>query len=346
MKVAGNHIEPLTTSASVGAEGKNRRSLLRRGPLLLKAMLRRMMLIRAFDSQLPVLTTQSLIRGSSHSCIGQEAVAVGACFTVEKSDYLVSNHRGHGHTIAKGGDVRAMMAELFGRASGCCRGRGGSMHIADFSVGMLGANGIVGAGIGLATGAAFSARLRKSNQVVLCMFGDGAMSQGILLECGNMAALWKLPLVLVCENNQFSMSTRPEGVISTLDFPARLRGIGIDGVSVNGMDVLAVFDGVSAAVKRARNRSGPSFVEAKCYRFAGHFHADGLRYRSNKELLLWQSRDPISNFRDRLLGAGIVTAEEVQTTEKEIEAEVDEAVVFAKESPFPDPSTLWDYIYA
>ena len=235
-----------------------------REPALLIEMLRRMLLIRAFDSKLPILSTQNLIRGSSHACLGQEATAVGACLALDAADYVTSTHRGHGHTIAKGAEVKHMMAELLGRADGCCRGKGGSMHIADFSVGMLGANGIVGGGIGIATGAALSSALRASSQVALCFFGEGAVNQGIFLECGNMAALWKLPLILFCENNQFSMSTRPDEVTSTHDLSLRSEGLGIPGSVVDGMDVLAVFDATSAAAKRARNGDGPSFIEASC----------------------------------------------------------------------------------
>jgi len=315
-------------------------------PELLIEMLRRMLLIRAFESRLPVLSTQSLIRGSSHACIGQEAAAVGACFALQPSDYVTSTHRGHGHAIAKGAAVRFMMAELLGRDGGCCRGKGGSMHIADFSIGMLGANGIVGGGIGIATGAALSSVIRESKQVVLCFFGEGAINQGILLECGNMAALWELPLVLLCENNQFSMSTRPDDVTAVRDFSRRTEGLGIPGTRVDGMDVLAVFDAVSAAVERARAGSGPSFVEALCYRFEGHFLGDGLKYRSKDEHTLWRAKDPVSNWRDRLVQAGILTESAASSQIQETEDEISQAMEFAKASPFPDPEAAWEHVYA
>jgi len=323
-----------------------RPSLQGRKPELLIEMLRRMLLIRAFESKLPVLSTQSLIRGSSHACIGQEAAAVGACFALQPSDYVTSTHRGHGHTIAKGAAVKFMMAELLGRDGGCCHGKGGSMHIADFSIGMLGANGIVGGGIGIATGAALSSAIRESKQVVLCFFGEGAINQGILLECGNMAALWKLPLVLLCENNQFSMSTRPNDVTAELNLSRRTEGLGIPGTSVDGMDVLAVFDAVSAAEERARTGSGPSFVEALCYRFEGHFLGDGLKYRSQDEHTLWRGRDPISNWRDRLVQAGILTESAASNLVQEAEGEITQAIEFAKASPFPDPQAAWEHVYA
>jgi len=315
-------------------------------PELLVEMLRRMLLIRAFESQLPVLSTQSLIRGSSHACIGQEAAAVGACFALQPTDYVTSTHRGHGHTIAKGGNVKYMMAELLGRSDGCCHGKGGSMHIADFSIGMLGANGIVGGGIGIATGAALSSAIRESGQVVLCFFGEGAINQGILLECGNMAALWKLPLVLLCENNQFSMSTRPDDVTAIRQLPRRAEGLGIPGTTVDGMDVLAVFEAVSAAVRAARNGSGPAFVEALCYRFEGHFLGDGLKYRSKDELALWHAKDPISKWGDRLVEAGILTEADVARLTQATQDEISKAVEFAKASQPPEPAAVWDHLYA
>src|ERR1700687_2712872 len=315
-------------------------------PTLLVEMLRRMMLIRVFDSQLPILSTQGLIRGSSHACIGQEAAAVGACFALQPSDYVTSTHRGHGHTIAKGGNVRFMMAELLGRADGCCRGKGGSMHIADFSIGMLGANGIVGGGIGIATGAALSSAIRGSKQVALCFFGEGAINHGILLECGNMAALWKLPMVLLCENNKFSMSTRPDDVTSIQDLPRRASGLGIPGLKVDGTDVLAVFNAVSDAVERARNGGGPFFIEAVCYRFEGHFLADDLKYRSKDELAAWHLKDPIPNWRDRLVKSGILTEQDAIRIARETEDAVNHAVEFAKQSPLPNPATAWADLYA
>lgn len=317
-----------------------------REPGLLIEMLRRMMLIRAFDGRLPVLSTQGLIRGSSHACIGQEATAVGACFALHPSDYVTSTHRGHGHTIAKGGDVRFMMAELLGRDSGYCHGKGGSMHIADFSIGMLGANGIVGGGIGIATGAALSSAIRQSKQVALCFFGEGAINQGILLECGNMASLWKLPLVLFCENNQFSMSTRPDDVTSVRELSRRAVGMDIPGSTIDGMDVLAVYDAVLNAAERARTDRGPSFLEGVCYRFEGHFLGDGLKYRSKDEFEAWQRKDPISNWRNRLIQGGILTERDATLIAEETEYAVEQAVEFAKNSPLPDPAAAWEDLYA
>ena len=309
-------------------------------------ILRRMALIREFDTRLRNLSDQNLIRGSSHPCIGQEAVAVGACFALKPSDYITSTHRGHGHAIAKGADVNRMMAELLGRADGCCRGKGGSMHIADFSINMLGANGIVGGGIGLAAGAAFSASVRQSEQIALCFIGEGAVNQGILLECGNMAAVWKLPLVVVCENNQFSMSTRPEEVTSVQSLADRAQGLGIPGTSVDGMDVLATFHCVAAAVNRAREGKGPFFIEAKCYRFEGHFLGDGLKYRSADELGEWHRKDPLRLFKERLISARVLTPEQISQMLAEVEQQINLSVEFAKQSPFPQRETAWDDVYA
>jgi TPP-dependent pyruvate/acetoin dehydrogenase alpha subunit len=332
----------------VGSEAEliNSDKLQRYDRALLLEMLYRMLLIRNFDSQLPNLTTQGHIRGSSHSCIGQEATAVGACSALRVTDYVTSTHRGHGHTIAKGGDVRRMMAELLGKASGYCHGKGGSMHIADFSIGMLGANGIVGGGIGLATGAALSASIRCSDQVTLCFFGDGAINQGILLECGNMAALWNLPLVLLCENNQFSMSTRPDQVTSTKELAPRLQGLGIPGIAIDGMDVMQVYESVQIATERARKGEGPSFIEALCYRFDGHFLGDGLKYRSQDELLTWRQRDPVERWRQRLIKSGIISDTEALDIAKKSEGEVQQAVEYAMKSPFPEPDAVWNDLYA
>ena len=215
--------------------------------------LRQMALIRAFDSQLPSLYTRGLVRGSSHAAIGQEAVAVGACAAIQHADYITSTHRGHGHAIAKGADVRLMMAELLGRETGYCRGKGGSMHIADFSLNMLGANGIVGGGFGLAAGAALTAQQRGEGRVALCFFGDGAINQGSFHGVCNLAAIWSLPLVFLCENNQFAMSGRVEEMTSVPDLAVRAAAYGFPGVSIDGMDVFAVCSATEAVVLRARS---------------------------------------------------------------------------------------------
>lgn len=309
-------------------------------------LLRRMLVIRAFDSQLANLYTQGLIRGSAHAAIGQEAVAVGACAALRTDDYITSTHRGHGHAIAKGADVNRMMAELFGRADGYCRGKGGSMHIADFSIGMLGANGIVGGGFGLAAGAALSAQMRDSGQVALCFFGDGAINQGAFHEVSNLAAIWKLPLVLLCENNQFAMSARVSEMTSVCDLARRADAYGFPGQTVDGMDVLAVYEAVTSAVAAARSAHGPSLVVATCYRFAGHFSGDVMRYRTDEEVAPWLSRDPIRLFRARLIDSGVLTEDDAASHERAADEAIARAIEFGKASPFPDPAAAWDDLHA
>jgi acetoin:2,6-dichlorophenolindophenol oxidoreductase subunit alpha len=313
---------------------------------LLIEMLQRMGLIRAFDSRLPSLYTEGLVRGSSHASIGQEAVAIGACFALKDTDYVTSTHRGHGHTIAKGGDVGRMMAELLGRTTGYCRGKGGSMHIADFSIGMLGANGIVAGGIGIATGAALSASLKGSGKVALCFFGDGAINQGVFLECGNMAAIWKLPLILLCENNQFAMSSRPSETTSVSELTDRASAFGIRAKKVDGMDVLAVFEAVAEAASYARSGKGPYFIEAVCYRYEGHFSGDNLKYRLKDERTAWDEKDPILKLRTQLIDANLLTDEQADNLIREADHQIDAALEFAKASPLPDPRAAWEDLYA
>lgn len=309
-------------------------------------MLRRMQLIRAFDSMLPDLYTRQLIRGSSHAAIGQEAVAVGACAALAADDYITSTHRGHGHTIAKGGDVKRMMAELLGREDGYCRGKGGSMHIADFSIGMLGANGIVGGGFGLAGGAALSAQLRGSGQVALCFFGDGAFNQGAFHEVSNLSAIWKLPLILLCENNQFAMSARVEQMVSVRDLTRRADAYGFPGLSVDGMDVMAVHDAVTTARLRARQDEGPTLIVATCYRFVGHFSGDTQRYRTRDEIQPWLERDPISSHRRRLVDSRVLTEDAADELEHEAKRAVEAALEFAIASPWPAAEEAWEDLYA
>ena len=309
-------------------------------------MLRRMQLIRAFDSMLPDLYTRQLIRGSSHAAIGQEAVAVGACAALATEDYITSTHRGHGHTIAKGGDVKRMMAELLGREDGYCRGKGGSMHIADFSIGMLGANGIVGGGFGLAGGAALSAQLRGSGQVALCFFGDGAVNQGAFHEVSNLSAIWKLPLILLCENNQFAMSARVEQMVSVRDLTRRAEAYGFPGVGVDGMDVMAVHDAVAGARTRARLDEGPTLIVATCYRFVGHFSGDTQRYRTRDEIQPWLERDPIGIHQRRLVDSGVLTADAADELNQEAKRAVEAALEFAVASPWPAAEEAWEDLYA
>lgn len=309
-------------------------------------MLRRMLVIREFEGLLPRLYNEGLSRGSSHPAIGQEAVAVGACMALRESDLITSTHRGHGHTIAKGGNVRRMMAELLGRENGYCRGKGGSMHIADFSIGMLGANGIVGGGIGIAGGAALSASMRDSGEVVVCFLGDAALNQGAFLEVGNMAAIWRLPLVFVCENNQFAMSGRASQMIGVTDLAKRAEGLGFPGRTVDGMNVLEVHAAVGERVDAARAGEGPSLVVATCYRFEGHFAGDAQAYRTKEEAEEWLAKDPVVTFRAALVAEGILSEQEAEELEAVAREEITAALAAAKESPLPAPETAWEDVYA
>ena len=308
--------------------------------------LRRMILIRAFDSTLADLYTRGLVRGSSHAAIGQEAVAVGACAALSADDFITSTHRGHGHAIAKGADIRLMMAELLGRATGYCHGKGGSMHIADFSLNMLGANGIVGGGFGLAAGAALTAQVRKTDQVALCFFGDGAINQGSFHGVANLAAIWRLPLVLLCENNQFAMSGRVEQMTSVLDLSDRAVAYGIHGICVDGADVEEVRPEVERAVSRARAGEGPSLVVANCYRFVGHFAGDTMSYRSAAEAEPWLARDPIGLLSERLVAEGALTEMRVAEMHANADAEIADAIEWAASQPLPTENEAGEDLYA
>jgi len=327
-----------STSAAIDGVALSRDSLVE--------MLHRMAVIRAFDSMLPELYNRGLVRGSSHAAIGQEAVAVGVCAGLEPSDYITSTHRGHGHTIAKGGDIKRMMAELLGRETGYCRGKGGSMHIADFGIGMLGANGIVGGGIGIAVGAGLSAAIQKNGRVAVCFFGEGALNQGVYLEAANLAVIWRLPVVFVCENNGFAMSARVERMTAPADLTKRGECVGMSAMSVDGMDVLAVHEAAGRATATARAGGGPSLVVAECYRFKGHFTADSESYRTKEEAEPWEARDPISTFATRLVEGSVLTAEEVADLSRGAEAEVAQALESAITAPLPSVESAWEDVYA
>jgi TPP-dependent pyruvate/acetoin dehydrogenase alpha subunit len=309
-------------------------------------MLETMMLVRAFDSNLPTLYNKGLIQGSSHSAIGQEAVAVGACTALRPDDYVTSTHRGHGHAIAKGADLVGMTAELLGRETGFCRGKGGSMHIADFAVNMLGANGIVGGNFGIATGAALSMKLRGLDNVVLSFFGEGALNQGTFLECANMAKIWELPVIFLCENNHYAMSARPEDMLAVRAIVDRATAVGIPGIEIDGMDVGVVYDAVSEAAHRARNGEGPQFITAECYRFEGHFSGDSMAYRDSAEADVWIQRDPIAKQQRQLIERGIISEASIPDMEEHARKAVDDALTKASADPFPDPQQAWEDLYA
>jgi pyruvate dehydrogenase E1 component alpha subunit len=277
--------------------------------------------------------------------IGEEAVAAGVCANLDDDDYVTSTHRGHGHCIAKGCDLRGMMAEIYGREDGLCKGRGGSMHIADFSRGMLGANAIVGGGIALATGAGLASSVRGSGQVAVAFFGDGAANQGVLHESLNLAAIWKLPVVYVCENNGFAESTPAAYATSVRDVASRASAYGIPGVVADGADVRNVYAAARTAVERARAGEGPTLLEVKTYRFGGHFEGDPDRYRDDEDRRTTRERDALASLRDELVATGDASEGDLDALQAELEATIADAVEFARASPFPDPSELDRYVY-
>jgi len=309
-------------------------------------MLRKMYRIRLFEGKVIDLFQEGKIRGSTHTYIGMEACAVGVCSALRADDYITSTHRGHGHCIAKGGRLDLMMAELLGKATGYCKGKGGSMHIADVEAGILGANGIVGGGIGIATGAALSSKLRGVGQVCVCFFGDGGFNQGVLYECANMAAIWKLPVIFLCENNKYAMSTPVHAATAVADLSARAAAFGMPGVNVDGMDALAVREAAFHAAERGRRGEGPTLVVADTYRYEGHNVGDGQRYRSRDEVEQWRRSDPIERFRDALARQGVLRHEDAAAIEQEVAAELAAAIEFAEQSPDPSPETLEDNVYA
>ncbi|MCC6629549.1 MAG: thiamine pyrophosphate-dependent dehydrogenase E1 component subunit alpha [Chloroflexi bacterium] len=312
----------------------------------LKHMFWQMLAIRGFDTRIHDLFNDGLIRGSTHPYVGMEAVAVGACAALKDGDYIASTHRGHGHCIAKDCDLSLMMAELLGKATGYCKGKGGSMHIADLDKGMLGANGIVGGGMGLATGAALACQLRGNDNVSIAFFGDGAINQGAFYECANMAAAWKLPIVYLCENNQYAMSASIVQMTGLEDLSVRAQAFGFPGVTVDGMNVLAVYETAAAAVARARRGDGPSLIVAKTYRLRGHNVGDTERYRTREEVSQWQAMDPIPAFRAQLIERGVLTEASATALAEQVQHELAEAEQFARDSPEPALETLMEDVYA
>jgi pyruvate dehydrogenase E1 component alpha subunit len=314
-------------------------------PETLLSLHRTMLTIRLFEQRVASEFRTGEIPGFVHMYIGEEAVAAGVCANLHEDDYVTSTHRGHGHCIAKGCDLDRMMAEIYGREDGLCKGRGGSMHIADFSRGMLGANAIVGGGIALATGAGLASTVRGSGQVAVAFFGDGAVNQGVLHESLNLAAIWKLPVLYVCENNGFAESTPAVYATSVPDVAARAAGYGITGAIADGADVLGVYEAARAAVERARAGEGPTLLEVKTYRFRGHFEGDPDRYRDDEEREGLQEKDAIPPLRSRILAEGHATEADLDALHAEIEAAVEHAVEFARSSPFPDPADIGKYVY-
>lgn len=306
---------------------------------------RDMLRIRYFEEKVMELLAQNLIDGATHLFAGEEAVAVGACAAIKQNDYITSTHRGHGHCIAKGANLREMMAEVFGKVTGCCKGKGGSMHIADFNQGNLGANGIVGGSISIATGAGLSVAMRGSKQVVICFFGDGASNRGCFHEALNMAAIWKLPVVYVCENNLYAMSAPAKDMFPTPDIAPRAAAYNLPWEIADGMDVLAVREAVGRAVDRARGGEGASLVECKTYRYYGHSRSDPRVYRTKEEENDWRTRDPIKLFREKLLSWQLFSVAQLDDIEASVQAEVEDAVQFAIDSPLPTDDQLYEDLF-
>ncbi|MCW4055551.1 MAG: thiamine pyrophosphate-dependent dehydrogenase E1 component subunit alpha [Candidatus Bathyarchaeota archaeon] len=307
---------------------------------------RKMLEIRLFEEKVFELYGQNVVPGTIHLYAGEEAVAVGVCENLREDDYIVSTHRGHGHCLAKGARLDRTMAEIMGKETGYCKGKGGSMHIADFSVGMLGATAVVGAGIPIATGAGLSIKLRETDQVVACFFGDGASNQGTFHEGINMAAIWKLPVLYVCENNLYAMGTRQTQIMAIRDVAKRAEAYGIPGITVDGNDALAVYKAAQEAVDRARGGEGSTLIECKTYRQKGHSRWDPAAYRPREEVEDWLRRDPIRRMRKHLLDAKCLSETEAAKIEKETEAAVEGAVEFAVASPYPKPEEALEDVYA
>lgn len=309
-------------------------------------MYRTMVRIRRFEERVAREFADGNIPGSVHSYIGEEAVAAGAIAHLRTDDYILSTHRGHGHLIAKGGQTDRMMAELYAKSTGYNKGKGGSMHIADVDIGILGAMGIVGSGIPIATGVGLSAKMRGTDQATICFFGDGASNIGRFHEGINLASVWSLPVIFICENNLYAVSIPQSYSMKIRDIADRAISYGIPGVAVDGMNVIAVYETVGEAVARARRGEGPTLIECKTYRFRGH--AEGLPspYRTKEELEEWMKKDPVKAYTEKLVEMKVLTKKQADEIDQEMLEEMDQAVKFAQESPFPEPEETLENVYA
>ena len=306
---------------------------------------RTMVLIRVFESRVEELFKAGKLPGFVHTYLGEEAIAAGVCAHLSPDDYITSTHRGHGHALAKGMSPEALMAELYGRAAGACRGRGGSMHVADFSLGMLGANGIVGGGFGIAAGAGLSALHRGSGQVAVCFFGDGGINKGPFHEALNFASVKSLPVVFVCENNQYAQFTAINRTSAVEDLAIRATAYAMPGTTIDGNDAGATCTAVGAAVEAARNGEGPSLLNCVTYRHSGHYVGDAEVYRDAAEVEQWKAADPITRLEAALVGAGWLDATGIEAVWEAARAETAAAEEFAATSPDPDPATALRYVY-
>ncbi|MDX7952095.1 thiamine pyrophosphate-dependent dehydrogenase E1 component subunit alpha [Lichenihabitans sp. Uapishka_5] len=341
---------PATQDASVPPQAEPRANLpavyRRLGAPALREALKKMHLIRLFEEGAEQQYMRGLIHGTMHLSIGQEASAVGICMPLTDADYITSTHRGHGHCIAKGADVGRMFAEFFGKETGYCHGRGGSMHIADVAKGNLGANGIVGGGIPIAVGAALTAKRQKTDRVVISFFGDGANNEGAFHEALNIASVWKLPVVFVCENNRYGMSTSTERSTAVKNVADRAAAYAMPGVIVDGNNFAEVAEASFQAVERARRGEGPTLIESKTYRIRGHSRSDRNRYRTKEEIEEWRGRDPIVAFEADLLALGLLTRADADAVRTEAEKDIEAAVAFASDSPAPTTADLTKFVYA
>ncbi len=305
-----------------------------------------MVTIRQFETMAGEMFAEGKIPGFIHLSIGQEGSSVGVCSVLRPDDYLTTTHRGHGHMIAKGADLNKMVAELFGKKTGYCKGKGGSMHIADFSIGFLGANGVVAGGLPIITGAGLSIKMRKTDQVAICFFGDGASNRGPVHEAMNMASIWKLPIVFCVENNQFASTTRTSYACSVEEISTRAAGYNMPGVSVDANDILAVRKAATKAVARARKGEGPTLLENKTYRIKGHFEGDPQKYRNEDEIASWKDKlDPINRFEKALTKKKVLNKKKIQQIWDEAAAKLQAAVAFAEKSPFPEPEEALEDLF-
>jgi pyruvate dehydrogenase E1 component alpha subunit len=304
-----------------------------------------MLLIRRFEEVVNELYLQGHIPSTLHLYIGQEAVAVGVCAALRPDDYLLSTHRPHGHALAKGVSPGAILAELYGKATGTCKAKGGSMHVGDINLGMFPAIAIVGGNVPLAAGAAFASRMLKTGRVTACFFGEGAINEGAWHEGVNAAAIWDLPIIFVCENNLYAASTPVQAVVKTATVAERARGYGIHGVTIDGNDVLAVLQATQQAVDRARAGQGPTLIECLTYRQCGHSRSDPRTYRAREEEAAWKLKDPLDQYRAWLVSAQAVDEEQLRAIQSEVEQTIREAIQFADDSPLPNPDSIYSDVF-
>ncbi|MBC8390381.1 MAG: thiamine pyrophosphate-dependent dehydrogenase E1 component subunit alpha, partial [Actinobacteria bacterium] len=302
--------------------------------------------IRHFENETEQFIIRGMIHGTCHLYTGEEATAVGAIYAINNDDYITSTHRGHGHCIAKGADLNIMMAELLGKRTGYCKGKGGSMHIADVGSGNLGANGVVGGSIGIATGAALTCKMKRNGKIVVCFFGDGAANQGIFHGSINMASIWDLPIIYLCENNVYGMSTSVKEAFNIEKISDRKYSYGIEGLTIDGNNLAEVFNAVSHFTGECRAGRGPVLIESLTYRWSGHSKSDAQVYRTREEIRQWVERDPIGRYKKILINQKILTEKEDRDLEEEVIDELEKATRFAKDSPFPEPSEVEEDVYA